>query len=233
MARTRSVGKKSKKKSPAKKSPAKKVNTSKPKRREPSRGRKTKTSSPDDDEDDPSPDDALPSTPSFQSPLRSNLEERQYSRQYGTPFMARKKSNDQDQERLDSGLSRAQIRRAISYIDVSQNGKINARELTGALTSTDLKFPEVRELMSCLIPEDVMNVDLDTVKDKLIALLSRRNDSLRILGLRALVKLLKQREDEAKSYFEWNRFFKGRKSSVLFVSFFSSCSSSTSTTSFY
>ena len=53
MARTRSVGKKAKKKSPAKK-----VNTTKPKRRQPSRGRKTKSSSPDDDEDDPSPDDA-------------------------------------------------------------------------------------------------------------------------------------------------------------------------------
>ena len=120
MARTRSVGKKAKKKSPAKKSPAKKVNTSKPKRRQPSRGRKTKTSSPDEDEDDPSPDDAPSLTPSFQSPLRSNLEERQYSRaRQGTPFMARKKSNDQDQERFDSGLSRAQIRRAISYNDVS------------------------------------------------------------------------------------------------------------------
>ena len=222
MARTRSVGKKAKKKSSAKK-----VNTPKPKRRQSSRGRKTKTSSPDDEEDEPSPDDALvkflPSTPSFHSPRRSNLDDSQYPRQ-GTPFMARKKSNDQDQERIDSGLSRAQIRRSISYIDVSQNGKINARELTGALTSTDLKFPEVRQLMSYLIPENEGNVDLDTVKDKLIALLSGGNDSLRILGLRALVKLLKQREDEAKSYFEWNRFFKGRKSScflcVVFFFFF-------------
>ena len=129
--------------------------------------------------------------------------------------MARKKSNDQDQERFDSGLSRAQIRRSISYIDVSQNGKINARELTGALTSTDLKFPDVRKLMTYLIPGNEDNVALGTVKDKLVNLLGGGNDNLRILGLRALVKLLKQREDEAKSYFEWNRFFKGRKSACF------------------
>ena len=126
-----------------------------------------------------------------------------------------------------SGLSLAQLRRSISFIDVNGDGSIAEHELLGALTSTDLTYPEIRTLMKKLMPKDDESngedagsrghTDLQVVKERLIQLLGSSSTSnssmadsqkqLKDLALRALVKLLEQREDEAKRY-EWSRVFK-------------------------
>ena len=131
-------------------------------------------------------------------------------------LMARHRSNyegDDLQNIQESCLSRAQLRRSISFIDVSDDGNITRHELLGALTSTDLSYPEVHSLIRLLNPDNAPECNLSDVRKRLVQLLGDENmispgTTKANLALRALIKLLQQREDDATS-FEWLRLFKG------------------------
>jgi hypothetical protein len=131
-------------------------------------------------------------------------------------LMARHRSNyevDDLQNIRESCLSRAQLRRSISFIDVSDDGNITRHELLGALSSTDLSYPEVQSLIRLLNPDNAHECNLSDVRKRLVQLLGDKNmispgTTKANLALRALIKLLQQREDDATSFDKF-RLFKG------------------------
>lgn len=97
-----------------------------------------------------------------------------------------------------AGLSRAQLKRAVSFIDVSGDGEIKRSEIAGAFLATDMDAQEVMNLHALMLGPDENAISVSALKEKILKLIESPNDRQSIMT--ALKKLLKQREDTDSSF---------------------------------